>query len=156
MNYQFIPPHCHRRNAAECAIRIFKEHFVPGLSSVDPDCTMHLWDFLLPQAEMTQTLLHTSRLHPQLSAAAHFHGFMNYNKTAFAPPGSNIIAHEKPPQRRTWAPHGQPVYSLGPAMNHHRCQNVYITSIASERIADTLNFPLVILQCHKSPPWIGY
>jgi hypothetical protein len=25
--YQLVPPHCHRRNAAERAIRTFKEHF---------------------------------------------------------------------------------------------------------------------------------
>jgi hypothetical protein len=39
--YQLVPPHCHRRNAAKRAIRTFKEHFVPGLSSVDPffQCT---------------------------------------------------------------------------------------------------------------------
>jgi hypothetical protein len=33
-------------------------------------------------------------------------------------------------------------YSLGPAMHHYRCQNVYISATASERIVDTLNlFP---------------
>jgi hypothetical protein len=71
--YQLIPPHCHRRNAAERAIRTFKEHFVAGLSSVYPSFPMHLWDRLLPQAEITLNLLRTSRLHPQLSAAAHYH-----------------------------------------------------------------------------------
>jgi hypothetical protein len=45
--YQLVPPHCHRRNAAERAIRTFKEHFVAGLSSVDP---------LLPIALVGQTL----------------------------------------------------------------------------------------------------
>jgi hypothetical protein len=69
--YQLVPPHCHRRNAAERAIRTFKEHFVAGLFSVDPSFPMHLWDRLLPQAEITLNLLRTSRLHPQLSAAAH-------------------------------------------------------------------------------------
>jgi hypothetical protein len=104
VEYQLVPPHCHRRNAAERAIRTFKEHFVAGLSSVDPTFQLHLWDRLLPQAEITLNLLRTSRLHPQLSAAAHFHGLVDYNKTAFAPPGCNIIAHEKPGKRRTWAP----------------------------------------------------
>jgi hypothetical protein len=101
---------------------------------------MHLWDRLLPQAEMSLNLLRTSRLHPQLSAAAHLHGLVAYNKTVFAPPRCKVIAHEKPSQHRTWAPHGQPGYSLGPAMHHYRCQNVYITSTASERIVDTLDF----------------
>jgi hypothetical protein len=103
---------------------------------------MHLWDRLLPQAEITLNLLRTSRLHPQLSAAAHYHGLVDYNKTSFAPPGCNIIAHDKPGKRRAWAPHGQHGYSLGPAMHHYRCQNVYISTTASERIVDTLElFP---------------
>jgi hypothetical protein len=140
VEYQLVPPHCHRRNAAERAIRTFKEHFVVGLSSVDPTFPLHLWDRLLPQAEITLNLLRTSRLHPQLSAAAHFHGLVDYNKTSFAPPGCKIIAHEKPGKRRTWAPHGQHGYSLGPAMHHYRCQNFYILATASERIVDTLEF----------------
>jgi hypothetical protein len=138
ITYQLVRPHCHRRNAAERAIRTFKEHFVAGLSSVDPSFPMHLWDRLLPQAEITLDLLWTSRLHPQLSAAAHYHGLVDYNKTAFAPPGCKIIEHEKPGKRRSWAPHGQHGYSLGPAMHHYRCQNVYISTTASERIMDTL------------------
>jgi hypothetical protein len=35
---------------------------------------MHLWDRLLPKAERTLNFLRTSRLHPQLSAATHYHG----------------------------------------------------------------------------------
>jgi hypothetical protein len=46
--YQLVPPHCHLRNTAERAIRTFKEHFVAGLSSVDPEFPFHLWDRLLP------------------------------------------------------------------------------------------------------------
>jgi hypothetical protein len=70
VEYQLVRPHCHRRNAAERAIRTFKEHFVAGISSVDPTFQLHLWDRLVPQAEITLNLLHTSRLQPQLSAAA--------------------------------------------------------------------------------------
>jgi hypothetical protein len=36
--------------------------------------------------------------------------------------------------------HGQPGYSLGPAMHHYRCQHVYITSTASEHIVGILEF----------------
>jgi hypothetical protein len=140
IDYQLVPPHCHLRNAAERAIRTFKEHFVAGLSLVDPAFPLHLWDRLLPQAEITLNLLRTSRLHPQLSAAAHFHGLVDYNKTAVAPPGCRIIAHDKPGKRRTWAPHRQHGYSLGPAMHRYRCQNAYISATASEGIVDSLEF----------------
>jgi hypothetical protein len=113
---------------------------VTGISAVDPNFPLHLWYRLLPQSEITLNLLRTTRLHPRLSTAAHFHGLLDYNKTAFAPPGCKIIAHEKPGKRRTWAPHGQHGDSLGPAMHHYRCQNVYISATASERIVDTLEF----------------
>jgi hypothetical protein len=113
---------------------------VAGISSVDPAFPLHLWDRLLPQAEITLNLLQTSRLHPQLSATAHFHGLVDYNKTSFAPSGCKIIAHETPGKRGNWAPHGQHGYYLGPAMHHYRCQNIYISATASERIVDTLEF----------------
>jgi hypothetical protein len=81
-------------------------------------------------------------LHPQLSAAAHYHGLVDNNKTAFSPPGCQIIAHEKPGKRRPWAPHAQHGYSIGPTMHHYRCQNVNISTTASKRIVDTLKlFP---------------
>jgi hypothetical protein len=156
MNYQLSPPHCHIANAAERAIRTFKEHFKSGLATVDTAFPIHLWDRLLPQAEITLNMLHSSRLHPQLSTAAHYHGLIDYNKNVFGPPGCKIIAHEKPSQRRTWAAHGQPGWSLGPAMHHYRCQNVCITATASERIVDTLEFSLTIHRCRKCLPRNGY
>jgi hypothetical protein len=128
------------RSTTWCRLTAIADHFVAGISSVDPSFPLQLWDRLLPQAEITLNFLWTSRLHPQLSAAAHFYGLVDYNKTAFAPPGCNIFAHQKPGKRRTWTPHGQHGYSLGPAMHHYRCQNVYISSTASERIVDTLKF----------------
>jgi hypothetical protein len=90
--------------------------------------------------------MRTSRLHPQLSAAANFHGLIDYNRTAFAPPGCTLIADENPPQRRAWDPFGQPCYSLGTAMHDYRFQNMYITPTASERIMNTLEF-----SPHSSP-----
>jgi hypothetical protein len=50
MNYQLVPPYCHRTNAAERAIRTFKEHFKAGLTTVDQNYPVHLWDMLLTQA----------------------------------------------------------------------------------------------------------
>jgi hypothetical protein len=85
---------------------------------VYPAFPINLWEILLPQSEITLNLLRSSRLHPQLSAAAHYHDLIDYNKTAFGPPGYNIIAHEKPSQIRPWAAHGQHGWSLGPSMHH--------------------------------------
>jgi hypothetical protein len=37
ITYQLAPPHIHRRNNAERAIQTFKNHFIAGLCSVDPN-----------------------------------------------------------------------------------------------------------------------
>ena len=79
IDYQLVPPHVHRRNAAERAIRTFKNHFTAGLCSVDKDFPLHLWDKLLPQAELSLNLLRGSRLNPKLSAWAYLHGTFDFN-----------------------------------------------------------------------------
>ena len=63
-----VPPYNHRRNAAERAIRTFKNHLILGLCTVHPDFPLHHWEDLLPQAEITINLLQQSRIHPHLSA----------------------------------------------------------------------------------------
>ena len=55
--YQLVPPHTHRSNASERAIRTFKAHFLSILAVVAPDIARNLWDLLLPQAELTLNLL---------------------------------------------------------------------------------------------------
>jgi hypothetical protein len=68
--YQLVPPHYHQRNAAERAIGTLKEQFVTGISSADPSFPMHLWDRLLPQAEITLNLLRTSSASTSLCCRA--------------------------------------------------------------------------------------
>ena len=70
VEYQLVPPHIHRRNASERAICTFKNHFIAGLVSTDPNFPLSNWCCLLPQAELTLNLLRASRLNPKLSAYA--------------------------------------------------------------------------------------
>jgi hypothetical protein len=88
---------------------------------------MHLWDRLLPQAVITLNMLRTSIINPKLSAATHIYGQYDFNRAPMAPPGTRIIAHETPNRRRTWAPHGQDGWYIGPALEHYRCYTVYVT-----------------------------
>jgi hypothetical protein len=140
VDVQLTPPHVHRRNAAERAIRTFKNHFIAGLATTDPTFPLHLWDRLLDQAIQTLNLLRTSRLHPQLSSYAHVHGLFDYNRTPLAPPGIRVLIHEKPSTRGTWAPHAVHGWYLGPAMHHYRCYRVWVRSTGAERITDTLTW----------------
>jgi hypothetical protein len=140
--YQLAPPNMHRTNAAEKAINTWKCHFIAGLSSVDPDFPMHLWCRLIPQATTTLNLLRASCINPRLSAEAQLNGAFNFNRTPLAPPGTRVLIHETPANRRTWAPHGVDGWYLGAAPEHYRCYRVYVYKAVVERIAKTVQrFP---------------
>ncbi|GKY94061.1 hypothetical protein MPSEU_000372700 [Mayamaea pseudoterrestris] len=138
VDYQLAPPHIHRRNAAERAIRTFINHFTATLCGTDPKFPLHLWDKLLPQCVLSLNLLRGSRINPKLSAHAQLHGTFDFNKTPLAPAGTRVIIHEKPSIRASHTPHGVDGYYLGPALEHYRCYCVYATDTNAERIADTL------------------
>ena len=140
VKFQLAPPNMHRRNAAERAIRTFKNHFIAGLSTTNPDFPLHLWDKLIPQAELTLNLLRTSRLHPQLSAHTHLMGQFDFNATPLAPPGTRVLLHEKPNQRSSWAPHGVDGWYIGPALHHYRCFTVFVPATGATRVVDTVEF----------------
>ena len=71
---QFVEPHIHRVNAAECAIQTFKNQFIAGLCTVKKSFPMQVWNELLPQAELTINLLRTSQLDTNISAYAMLEG----------------------------------------------------------------------------------
>ena len=57
MTYELVPRDIHQRNVAEKAVQTFKDHFVAILCGIDTNFLLHLWDRLLPQAEMTLNIL---------------------------------------------------------------------------------------------------
>jgi hypothetical protein len=152
IDFQLAPPHVHCRSAAKRAIRTFKNHFIVGLCSTNPDFPLNLWDKLLPQCLITLSLLRQSRINPQLSAQAHINGAFDFDRTTLAPSGTKVLIHEKPSARGTWAPHAVEGWYLGPYQRHYRCYRVWAWATTSERIVDTLAwFPTtVIMPRHSS------
>jgi hypothetical protein len=140
ITFQLVPPYSHRRNSAERAIRSFKDHLIAALCSTDKSFPMHLWDRLLPQAVMTLDMLRTSIINPKLSAETHIFGQYDFKRAPMTPPGTRIITHETPSRRRTWAPHGQDGWYIGPALEHYRCYTVYITTTRGNIIVETVDF----------------
>ena len=138
IDYQLVPPGVHRRNAAERAIRTFKNHFIAGLCSTDKNFPLHLWDQLVPQAELTLNMLRGSRLNPKLSAHAQLNGHFDFNRTPIAPPGIRVLAHVKPAQRTTWSPHAEDGWYVGPAMESYRCYRIWLWDSRATRICDTI------------------
>jgi hypothetical protein len=140
ITFQLVPPYSHIRNSAERAIRSFKDHLIAGLCSTDKSFPMHLWDRILPQEVMTLNMLRTSRINPKLSAATHIFGQHDLHRAPLAPTGTRIIAHETLGKRKTWAPHGQDGWYIGPALEHYRWYTVYVTKTRSSRVVETVEF----------------
>jgi hypothetical protein len=115
---------------------------------------MHLWERLLPQAVITLNMMRTSRINPKLSAAMHIFGQYDFNRAPMAPPGTRIIAHDTPSRRRTWAPHGQDGWYIGPALEHYRWYPVYITKTRGKRIVEKVEFSPKISPYHFRHPKI--
>ena len=71
ISFQLAPPHMHRRNAAEREIRTFRNHFVAGFSTTDPNFPVSEWDRLLDQATITLNL-HEGRVNTTFIATKLF------------------------------------------------------------------------------------
>ena len=149
--FQLVPHHIHCRNSAERAIRTFKDHFIASLDSTHKDFPLHLWCQLLPHASITINLPRQYRMNPKLSGYDQLHGEFNYNATPLAPPGTQVIIHEKLAVRGTMASHGVKGRYLGPSMNHYRRHCVSFTKERGEWDSDCVELPP-----HNNPPPYSY
>ena len=137
-NYQLTPPHIHRINAAERAIRTYKNHLLAGIATCDKDYPIIEWDRLLSQCNITLNLLRNSRVNPGLSAYAYAYGEFDFNKTPLCPPGTKAIIHSKSNNRGSWNFHSKEGWTIGPALEHYRCIKCFMPDTNKEINADTL------------------
>ena len=73
-SYQLAPPHTHRRNLAERAIRTYKNHLKAILASLDPEFPLIECDRLIKQFNITLSLLRSARANPSLFSYTHIFG----------------------------------------------------------------------------------
>ena len=92
MKYQLVPPHDHRRNIAEKAIQVFKDHFVTVLCGTAEKFPMGLWCRILRQAEHQLNLLRKSRVDATKSSYEVLYGKHDYNANPYAILGSAVEA----------------------------------------------------------------
>ena len=90
-SYQQALTQQHRRNATEQAIGTFKNYFLVGLASVDPEFPISEWVRLVAQSTFTLNLLWD------------ICGNFIFNSTPLAPPRTITIAQEKLTHGVSWA-----------------------------------------------------
>ena len=140
--------HQHRVNASERVVQTFKNHFIAGLSTVDQNFPLQLWDILIPQAQDTLNLFRRCWSNSKLSAYASLEGEFNFDKTPLANIGTRALLYLGPKQRDTWQTHAIDAWYTGPAMNHYRCYTLWIPEHKSQRIRRSAKF---FLHTHKIP-----
>ena len=135
-----MPPECHRRNAAEVVIRNFKAHFLSVLAGMADDLPPSLWDWFLPQAEITVDLLQQSNATPNVSAYAHLSGPFDYNKIPLAPMGCAVQVHKKTDKRGPWTYHSVDGWYLATSPEHYRTHMCHIKQMRSKWLTNTIQF----------------
>ena len=142
VKYQLGPWGKQMAKNTERDIKTIKNYFISGMCSVIPEFHLQLLDRMIQQSTISLNLLSQSRLHPQLYAYAHLNCDFYYNKIPLSSQGTKVVVHERPGERASWAPHGEPVWHIGPSMEHYWWHKAYINDTRSERISDTLElFP---------------
>ena len=94
------------------------------LGSVDEIFPMHLWDWLLNQADRTLYLPRPTKITPTLSSYSMIQVIFDFNRTPKGPPGCNIIVHEKPGKRGPWEYYGVPRFYIEPFINVYCTYNI--------------------------------
>ncbi len=136
---ELVPPGCHQRNAAKRAIRNLKAHFLSILAGVANNFPPSLWDWLLPQTEITINLIRQSNATPNVLAYAHLRRPFNYNKMLLAPMGCEAQVHEKTNKCDTWAYHLVDGWYLFTSPEHYCTHNCHIKHTKSKRLSDTIH-----------------
>jgi hypothetical protein len=140
MEAEKVPKEAHRRNAAEKAIQTTKIHLKAILAGCDKSFPMHLWDRLLPQAEMTCNLLRPANVNPNISAHHYVNGNHDYDKHPLHPLGCKVQAFNDTKTRRSWEENSKDGYYIGTSMQHHRTYNVWIKLTKAIQNTNTVYF----------------
>ena len=152
VDWQLATPYLHRANAAERAIRTFKNHLIAGLATTHPDFPVAEWDRLLEQAIITLNLMRNARVNPKLSAHAYLFGPYNFQAHPMAPPGTLVAAHSKPNKRSSWAPHCKKAWYIAPSLEHYRNFKCFIPATRAEIVTDTVD----LIAHNKDIPTISH
>ncbi len=65
---------------------------------------------------------------------------MHFDATPVAPPGSEMLMHQKPARRSSFGPNFKKAWYLGQCLNHYRTFRDILLSTGAERLSDTIKF----------------
>jgi hypothetical protein len=138
--FQLAPPDMHHCNQVECAICMFRDHFLAILAGINYAFPPYLWNLLLPQAKLTLNLLRQALLNTRISAWEFFQGHIDFIKTLLGPVGCCILIHAKLATQFSWNFHAKQGFYIGPALDSYCCFKLVNADTKSQVISDTVKF----------------
>ena len=102
-----------------------------------PHC---IWCRLIPQIDFIVNIVRKCRQNPLLYAWVAMEGEFHFNSNPIDPPGSEILMHEKPNQRRTFVFNAKKAWYIAPCFQNYRKFKGIMASTGAERISDTVRF----------------
>ncbi|KAL7482034.1 hypothetical protein ACHAW6_007726 [Cyclotella cf. meneghiniana] len=138
--FQLVPPNVHCCNAAKRAIHTFKDHFLAALAGTTHSFPADRWDLLLPHAELTLNLLHTSQCNPTITTWDSLFGTFNFDATPLGPVGCCLLIHNKATTHRSWDYCSHNGFYVGPALHHYRCYKVPNKESQAVAITNAIKF----------------
>ena len=137
---QYTPPDMHRANPAERSIQTWKACMKSTMASVPSDFPIALWCRMIEQVDLSVNIIRKCRQNPLLSAWTAMEGEFHFDATPIAPPGTEMMMHDKPNRRKTWGYNAKKAWYLGPCLRHYRSVRGMLPSTKGERITDTFRF----------------
>lgn len=118
--YQYTPHDMHRSNPAKQAIQTWKSCMKSTLALLPPSFPIGYWCRLVPQVNLSMNIVRACRQNPRLSAWATTEGEYHFDAIPIAPPGTQLLMHEKPNRRKPWAYNAKKAWYTGPCFQHYR------------------------------------
>jgi hypothetical protein len=139
VQWDLVPPFIKNPNRAERAIRTAKNNIIASRAGFHPDCPHMYLDKCLGQMEFTLSVVRPYDYDPTKSAFEGVMGYKyNFKHHPIAPVGSKVLTWDCPEHRGTWADHGIQAVYLGPADEHFRSFNVWVSNTSAPRVTNTV------------------
>ena len=108
--------------------------------SLPPTFPIAYWCRLLSQIYFSVNIVRKCRQNPLLSAWTSMEGEFHFYATPIAPPGSEMLMHEKPNRRKTFGFNAKKAWYIAPCFKHYRTFKGIMASSGAERLSDTVQF----------------
>jgi len=138
-NVQYSAPdrHCH---PAERAVQTYKSCLKSVVASLPKDFPLGYWCRLLLGVDLSVNIVRPCRQNPRLSAWAAMEGEYHFDSTPIAPPGTKMLMHVNPANRRSFGLNAKQAFYISPCLKHYRTFKGVLPSTGGERMSDTVKF----------------